>query len=103
MPLSLRKLCNSFNTSEKKGFFPHKFVNLDNLHYFGDKPDYCYYNDISLEDYNKIKKSYWSLRDSCLDYLTSDIFSLYQILDTFSNYIFRPLALTKYYRIFNFT
>lgn len=51
---SLDKLTKEFNIDLKKGKFPHTFVHRNNLNYIGNKPDYYYYDNLALDQYNKI-------------------------------------------------
>lgn len=55
---SLYKLCNSFSVENRKSIFPHLFVNENNLNYIGEVPDYKYFDDISVDDYNKYKSNF---------------------------------------------
>lgn len=55
LPSSLDRLGKAFDTSTTKGNFPYSFVNKDNLDYSGDMPDFTYYKDMNIEQYNHIK------------------------------------------------
>lgn len=85
---NLDKLSKEFNVSNKKGKFPHSFVNRQNLNYIGNKPDISYYHPISEIDYKNINNYNWNLKKECLSYLQSDLESLLEILNNFSTYIF---------------
>jgi hypothetical protein len=41
-----------------KSFFPHFFVNENNLDYIGEIPDIKYFNNISLDNYNNYKSKF---------------------------------------------
>ena len=88
---SLYKLCNSFSVENRKSIFPHLFVNENNLNYIGEVPDYKYFDDISVDDYNKYKSNFnnnWCLKDEVIKYCNLDCISLFQILFKFNNMIF---------------
>jgi hypothetical protein len=51
--VSLRNLAKSFGVDTQKGIFPYTFVNKNNLDYIGEVPDYKYFNNISIDEYNK--------------------------------------------------
>lgn len=50
----LRGTCGAFQLKEEKGVFPYKFVNEDNLYYYGDVPELKYWN--SKEDMDEYIK-----------------------------------------------
>jgi len=94
----LRKLCESFGLSTQKGNFPYKFVNKDTLHYIGDTPSYNYWinltdNDFSEDEYKKLLKPNWSLKDECLLYLEKDLVSLLELMNLFNKYIYQKFGL----------
>jgi hypothetical protein len=89
---SLADLCKSFEVEVTKGYFPYSFVKSNTLHYVGNTPDIKYWEKISLEEYNKLLKSDWSLKEECLKYLDKDLSSLVLIMNKFSEYVNR-----KYY------
>ena len=62
LKISLEKLTQEFNIETKKGKFPHRFVNKNTLNYIGNKPDFCYYDNINLDKYNKIPVNNWNLK-----------------------------------------
>jgi hypothetical protein len=97
LPSSLRKLAINFNV-ENKGIFPYDFVNDINipLDYKGLVPDIKYFNNISLEDYNKYYNTFidnWSLRDETIKYCEQDCKTLYQIIYNFQKKIFQLFRL----------
>lgn len=51
---SLRDILISFNCNVNKGFFPYTFVNINNLHYIGNKPDIKYFDNITSADYEQV-------------------------------------------------
>src|SRR5438874_948760 len=86
---SLRKLAKTYEVETQKGVFPYKFPNNSNLNYVGLKPDYSFYNDITIEEYNEIPNNNWSVKTETEKYLCDDLFSLYQVLKKFSDIIFK--------------
>jgi hypothetical protein len=50
---ALRKLAKVFGVDTQKSIFPHKFVNKNNLNYIGKVPDIKYFDNITLDEYNK--------------------------------------------------
>ena len=93
IPGKLRDLAKSFNCNNLKGHFPYKFLNLNNLNYCGDLPQYEYFDDLSLEEYNnwneKIKKiGGYDIKNELIKYLKKDLKSLNEILIIFNKYIF---------------
>jgi hypothetical protein len=89
LPSSLRKLGNSFKVDSPKGIFPYLLSDID---YIGDIPDFKYFSNISINDYNKYKDSFnnktWIFRDEAIRYCELDCISLYQILSKFNTLIF---------------
>jgi hypothetical protein len=55
---SLSKLCKSFNLENSKSIFPHLFVNENNLGFVGEVPDFKYFQNITLNEYNKYKANF---------------------------------------------
>lgn len=100
IPSSLDSLAKSFDVATKKDIFPYTFVHKDNLEYSGDIPDFKYYKNISLDEYNNIKNSIkkWCLKDETLSYLTRDVICLHQIILKMSDIIFKRyrVNITKY-------
>jgi len=54
---SLRSLGKDYNVQNLKGVFPYKFPNSMNLNYIGNKPDFSFYNDITIKEYEDIPKN----------------------------------------------
>lgn len=93
LPASLRSLAKNFGV-ENKGIFPYKFVNNKAvpLDYIGKVPDFCYFDNITQEEYKEYCKEFlnksWNLREQTIKYCEQDCLVLYQILDQFSKNIF---------------
>ena len=51
---SLYNLVIKFDVDTVKSVFPYKFSNENNFFYIGPTPLIHFYNDISIEEYNKI-------------------------------------------------
>jgi DNA polymerase type B, organellar and viral len=88
---SLMKLCKAFSVEDSKSFFPHLFVNKNNLNYIGKVPAFKYFIKTNKEDYKNYVlnlNSLWSLKDEAVKYCRLDCISLYQILINFNSMIF---------------
>lgn len=73
-----------------KDFFPHNFMNKNNLFYEGKVPDIKYYNKISTEEYNNLLhkcNNVWNAKNNCLTYLEKDLDLLYDALIIFGKEI----------------
>jgi hypothetical protein len=88
LPSSLRKLAKSFSVSEKS-YFPYEFVNNINLNYIGPIPDFKYWVNITLEEFNSIKTNIWNLKSETIKYCEQDCITLYEILVKFNELIFQ--------------
>ncbi len=86
---SLYNLSRAFELSIIKGYFPHKFVNIDTINYVGNTPSLEYWNEVSSEEYKKFYSKTWSVKNECIKYLNKDLISLYKIMDTFNKFIYR--------------
>jgi hypothetical protein len=51
---SLDNILKDFKCKFNKGIFPYSFVNENRLFYIGKKPEFKYYDDVKIEDYNFI-------------------------------------------------
>src|SRR6202012_4686911 len=51
LPSSLRTLASKYKVEVQKGIFPYTFVNEFNLDYIGITPDFSYFNEINIEEY----------------------------------------------------
>ena len=82
---SLRKLGKTFQCNTQKTIFPYL---LDNINYIGDFPDFKYFTNLSIEEYNKYKESFtnkiWNFRTEAMIYCRIDCISLYEILIKFN-------------------
>lgn len=89
---SLRRLAKAFNV-EAKGYFPYNFVNQDvPLDYIGAVPDFKYFEDFSVDDFNQYSSQFnnnWNLKLETITYCNLDCIVLYQVLGYFSNLIFK--------------
>nr|YP_010146944.1 hypothetical protein K4014_mgp23 [Cyclocybe aegerita]QQP21453.1 hypothetical protein [Cyclocybe aegerita] len=93
LPSSLRNLCKSFNTESQKDIFPYL---LSDINYIGEVPDFKYFSNISLEDYNKYKELYsknWNFKEEAIKYCKLDCITLYQIISKFNSLIFNTFSL----------
>jgi len=101
LPISLKKLCKSFQTLVNKSIFP--FL-LTDINYQGSVPDFKSFitTGLTLEEYNQYKEKYknkaWNFKEEAIKYCNIDCISLYQILNKFSQLIFDHFGLniTKY-------
>lgn len=88
LPSSLKKLAKTFNNeSEQKDIFPYSFVDDNDLNYVGVIPEFKYFNNISIEQYNEYSSQYnnnWSLKDEAIKYCLQDCISLYYVLTNFN-------------------
>ena len=84
LPASLRKLGKAFNVETHKSIFPYL---LPDINYKGHVPDFKYFTDISIEEYNKYKDSFkgkeWNFRAESTLYCVKDCISLHQVLSKF--------------------
>lgn len=95
---SLKNLAKSFKV-EDKGIFPYDFVNnpITSLNYTGDVPDFKYFNNLSIEEYqeycSKFQIKNWDLRAETIKYCLQDCKVLYQILFKFAEEIHKDLKI----------
>jgi hypothetical protein len=97
LPGSLRSLARNFgaSTNENKGIFPYKFVNNIEipLNYLGSIPEFKYFINITQEEYNNYSTQFinnnWDLKKETIKYCELDCYVLYQIIDKFSDNIFK--------------
>nr|AAC33727.1 B type DNA polymerase [Cyclocybe aegerita] len=92
LPSSLRKLCKSFNTQTQKDIFPYL---LDDINYIGEVPDYKYFCNLEMEEYNNYKSNFkvWNFREEAIKYCNLDCISLYEILYKFNTLVFNKFEL----------
>ena len=53
-PDSLSNLAKKYKISTLKGDFPHGFVNNKTIFYIGNTPDYSYFENTDIKDYNEV-------------------------------------------------
>ena len=90
---SLENILKSFNCEVQKGYFPHTFVNKDNLYYIGDKPSKFYFKNIPELEYNNIPINNWDLQKELIKYLKSDVEGLLDVVLKFNNNIYSKYQL----------
>ena len=90
---SLDSLCKSFNIINKKGIFPHNFMNKDNLFYIGETPPHKYFNKMPITLYNTIKSDNWDLKAESLAYLKKDVLGLLEVMLKFNEKIYNLYSL----------
>jgi hypothetical protein len=56
--VSLKYLAKAFGVNTQKSIFPYSFVNETNLDYIGEVPDFKYFYNVSLSEYNEYKNKY---------------------------------------------
>lgn len=93
LPDNLEQLSKDFECKDIKGKFPYTFVNELTLNYIGNTPNIEYYEDIKKDEYKKLKKSNWNLKEETLKYLSGDLNSLMCVVDKFNKYIFRTFEI----------
>jgi thiol-disulfide isomerase/thioredoxin len=101
LPVSLKKLSNTFNSeNEQKDIFPYDFVkdNID-LNYTGDIPKFQYFNNITEMQYKDYalkfslnNNSLWSLKDEAIKYCIKDCTSLFNVIVNFNKLIFNKFS-----------
>lgn len=89
LPLSLAKLCTTFNIESPKTYFPWKLISSDTLSYVGPIKDMPNYHKLTADDKRKLEvyyPSHWiDVKEDNLKYLTIDTLSLHQVLAVFQN------------------
>ncbi|MFN7611021.1 MAG: DNA polymerase, partial [bacterium] len=93
LPSTLRNLSHEFNVRSKKGYFPYKFVNADNLNYVGKIPPLEFFSNIPPKEYNSLSRDQWNLKDEGISYLISDLTVLHEVMSVFSKNIFADYIL----------
>jgi hypothetical protein len=89
--VSLRNLGKVFGVDTQKSIFPYNFVSENNLDYIGPVPDFKFFDNITIDEYNKYCEQFnnnWNLKNESIKYCEQDVISLYQILVKFNNMIF---------------
>jgi len=95
IPSSLKNLCKSFLVKDPKGIFPYK---LYDINYSSNiVPDFKYFNNITMDDYNKYKDNFinkiWDFKQEAIKYCELDCISLYQVINKFNILIFNKFKL----------
>jgi DNA polymerase family B len=89
LPVSLRKLCKSFQIIDSKGYFPIKF---NNIYHKGNVPTFEYFKDISIIEYQLLVDNFnnklWSFKDEAIKYCKLDCKILFEILTKFNELVF---------------
>ena len=95
LPVNLNNLCEIFNTDVIKSVFPYNFVNENTLNYKGSVPNYTYFNKLSIDEYLKYSASYsiWETKNETINYLTKDLFSLYEVITKFNLFIYNKFKI----------
>lgn len=78
---SLRDLCVAYGV-EEKGVFPHRYMSEETLGHKGAKPDIKFYNDLTVEAYEKVDKIV-DMKELVTKYLSTDCVSLYHVISKF--------------------
>jgi uncharacterized protein YprB with RNaseH-like and TPR domain len=96
LPSSLANLGKSFKVEVQKDIYPYYFPNNFNLFYNSFiVPSYKYFDNVkvSMEDYNNYKQRFagkkWNLKEETINYCVKDCISLYQIINSFKDLIFK--------------
>nr|YP_010455140.1 hypothetical protein NYK79_mgp08 [Porodaedalea mongolica]UUA03982.1 hypothetical protein [Porodaedalea mongolica]WCF76751.1 hypothetical protein [Porodaedalea mongolica] len=95
LPDSLAKLGKAFKLDNVKDLFPHKFVTKDNLNYKGTVPTFDFFDTskVSKDEYlsycSRFPNNDWSLKNEAIKYCELDCKSLYEVIMSFSNQIFK--------------
>ena len=94
LPLSLRKLCNTFKLDVPKGYFP--FL-LTNIFYTGVLPHFKNWTGISLDVFESIVSEYkgkmWSFQQEAIKYCKLDCKTLHEILVKFNELIYNEFQI----------
>jgi DNA polymerase elongation subunit (family B) len=99
LPSSLRNLSKSFNVDTQKSIFPYL---LSDINYVGSVPEYKYFTNLSIADYNSycllFTNKIWNFKDESRKYCEIDCISLYQNLTKFSVLIYNKFQvnITRY-------
>nr|YP_010470509.1 hypothetical protein N4M07_mgp055 [Inonotus hispidus]UVF37997.1 hypothetical protein [Inonotus hispidus] len=92
LPVSLSKLAKQFQVETLKSIFPHKYVSKDTLNYVGSLPSLIHFTNTSEEDYQTYSQKFvnnnWNLKSEAIKYCEIDCIALYQVIETFSKFIF---------------
>ena len=95
LPLSLRDLCKSFSVTHRKTYFPFKISDIN--YRSAVFPDISLYDNIDLETYNTISKSfkkpYWDFKEEALEYCNLDCVALSEVIDAFNTVSFNDFSM----------
>jgi alpha-N-acetylglucosamine transferase len=89
---NLDKALKAYGCTFNKGILPYLFYNHDTLNYIGKIPEFKYYSNISIEDYNKLidqfdsNNNLFDAKIECLQYLKKDVLGLLELMIKLSNY-----------------
>jgi hypothetical protein len=92
LPSSLKELGLSFNCTTQKEMFP---VLFNNYNYIGPIPDFKYFVNIELNDYNTHFSEYlnnnkiWNFKEESIKYCINDCVVLHEILCKFNELIYK--------------
>ena len=100
LPQSLRKLCEAFNITKPKGFFP--FL-LTNVLYKGVLPKLEFWTGITANEYESLINQYlgttWSFKEEAIKYCKLDCQCLHEILIKFNELIFKHFKVNISYSL----
>jgi hypothetical protein len=95
---SLEKLAKSFipeMENIRKGIYPYKFINKDNLEYIGPVPSISFFNNPNnidtISQYNELvtrENNLYDLRKETIKYNINDCIVLYKIMEKFKTIIY---------------
>ena len=72
----------------QKGYFPYRFININNLDYIGLTPDFSLFEDLTREEHDNLIINNWDLKSETIKYCIQDCVSLYQIIQKFNSLIY---------------
>lgn len=95
LPMNLRSLTKAFNVSSIKSYFP---FHLTDINYVGQFPDFEYWTDVSLADYDSLRNNHgrskeWSFREESIKYCILDCKSLFEVLVECNKLVFSQFSL----------
>ena len=100
LPQSLRKLCEAFNITKPKGYFP--FL-LTNVLYKGVLPKLEFWTGITANEYESLINQYlgttWSFKEEAIKYCKLDCQCLHEILIKFNELIFKHFKVNISYSL----
>jgi len=100
LPMNLRKLCEAFEVSLSKGYFP---FNLNNIYYSGVLPKLEYWTNISKEQYESLQVEYknkmWNFQLEAIKYCKLDCSSLHEVITKFNELIYTKFNINIHYSL----